>query len=110
MPYLAHRLAGLARFDALCAQLEPWAGSRERAAKRAYVDQVRGFLTANAAYAEAWWFPVAMRLFDYDAADARIIVDAQLLDEPVPELRKWRLDPGAEVRAILTAPVREEDG
>ena len=110
-PYLARRRADLARFDALCAELEPIAGARQKSEKRAFVDRVRAFLAAGGpAYAESWWFAVAMKLFDAGAEDARLMVDAALLDEPLPSLRKWRQNPDAEVRAMLNAPVREEDG
>jgi len=110
-PYLARRRAALARFDALCAELEPVAGARKKSEKRAFVDRTRSFLAAGGpAYAETWWFAVSMKLFDAGPDDARLLVDAALLDEPLPSVRKWRADPDAEVRAILNAPVREEDG
>ena len=109
-PYLARRRDGLARFQALRAEIEPWAGDRDRARKRDYVERVRAFLAAAAPYPESWWFAVAMRLFDGDADDARLIVDAAVLDEAPPTLRAWRRDAEAEIRAILTAPVFDDDG
>src|SRR6185436_6661273 len=102
-PYLAQRAAGLARFEALFAELEPVAGARRKSDKRAFVERVRGFLGAGEAYPESWWFPVAMKLFDAGAGDARLMVDAALLDEPLPSLRKWRQSPDAEIRAMLNA-------
>lgn len=109
-PYLARRREGLARFDALYAELEPAAGARRKSDKRAFVDRVRAFLAARATYPETWWFNISMKLFDAGPDDARLLVDAALLDEPLPSLRSWRRDPEAEIRAILNAPVREEDG
>jgi hypothetical protein len=107
-PFLAGRRAALARFDALCAELEPAAGARKKSDKRAFVDRVRTFLAAGA-YPESWWFAVAMKLFDAGPDDARLLVDGALLDEPLPSLRAWRKAPEAEVRAILSASVREDD-
>jgi hypothetical protein len=109
-PYLAQRLAALRRFDELFGELEPVAGTRLKSDKRAFVDRTRAFLTAGPSYTESWWFNVAMKLFDAGADDARLVVEAALLEEPVPSLRAWRRDPEAEVRSILDAPVREEDG
>ena len=100
-----------AEYDALCAELEPALGARKKSEKRAFVDRVRSFCAAGgSAYAETWWFAVAMKLFDAGAEEARLMVDAALLDEPLPSLRKWRQAPDAEIRAMLNAPVREEDG
>jgi hypothetical protein len=107
-PYLAQRHSALVRFEALAAELEAHAGARKKSEKRAFVDRVRDFL--GEAYPESWWFSSAMKLFDAGADEARLMVEATLLDEPVPSLRAWRKDPDAEVRAILTAVVREEDG
>jgi hypothetical protein len=110
VPYLARRRAALERYDALRDVLEPWAGTRARADKRAYVDRVRGYLATSDAFRDELWFMVAMRLYDAGVDDARIVVDANVLDEPALSLRAWRRDPDAEIRAILTAPVREDDG
>jgi len=110
IPYLARRRAALERYDALRAVVEPWTGTRARADKRAYVDRVRGYLATAEAFREELWFIVAMRLYDAGVDDARVVVDASVLDEPVLSLRAWRKDPDAEIRAILTAPVREDDG
>ena len=109
-PYLLQRRAGLSRFDALVERLEPIAGARRKSDKRAFVERVHAILDADDAYPEDWWFSVAMKLFDAGSDDARLIVDAALLGEPLPSLRAWHRDPAAEVRAILSAPVREEDG
>jgi hypothetical protein len=109
-PYLARRRAALARFDAARAVFEPWAGARDKADKRAYVERVRAFLATSADFAEDWWFTCAMRLFDAGEDDARMVVDAAVLGEPLPALRTWRKDADAEIRAILTAPVFEDDG
>lgn len=109
-PYLVRRRSGLVRFDTLAAELEPVAGERRKRDKRAFVDRVRALLAATDVYPETWWFTVAMKLFDAGADDARLLVDAALLDEPLPSLRAWRQDPEAELRAILSAPVREDDG
>ncbi len=110
VPYLALRRSGLARFDTLSAELEPIAGERKKRDKRAFVDRVRELLAATDVYPETWWFTVAMKLFDAGPDDARLMVDAALLDEPLPSLRAWRKDPEAELRTILNAPVREDDG
>ncbi|MEJ7602834.1 MAG: RNA ligase [Kofleriaceae bacterium] len=110
VPYLARRKAAHARYDALHAVIEPWLGARDKAEKRAYVERVRSYLAGADAFREDWWFTVAMRLFDANIEDARLVVDATVLDESAPSLRIWRKDPAAEIRAILTAPVREEDG
>jgi hypothetical protein len=109
-PYLAQRLAALRRLDELFGELEPVAGARLKSDKRAFVDRTRAFLAAGPSYTESWWFNVAMKLFDGGADDARLVVEAALLEEPVPSLRAWRRDPETEVRSILDAPVREEDG
>jgi hypothetical protein len=109
-PYVAQRRDGLARFDALCAHIEPWAGARNKSEKRDFVERVRGHLAAGDTYRETWWFTVAMKLFDAGPDEARLLVDASLLEEPLPSLRAWRKDPEAELRSILNAPVREEDG
>lgn len=110
VPYLARRAAALERFRAFVAMIEPWAGARARAEKRAYVDRVRAYQASSEAFGDELWFRVAMRLYDADAEDAQLVVDASVLDEAATSLRAWRKDPDAEIRAILTAPVREDDG
>ncbi|MCE9580524.1 MAG: hypothetical protein K8W52_45815 [Deltaproteobacteria bacterium] len=109
-PYLVRRRAATARFEAFAAQLGPWAGARDKREKRAYVDRVRAMLASTDAFGDEWWFTVAMRYFDADADDARLVVDAAVLGEAPTTLRAWRKDVDAEIRAILTAPVRDEDG
>lgn len=109
-PYLVRRRAATARFRAFIDALAPWIGARDKRDKRAYVDRVRALLAASDAFPDEWWFTVAMRFFDADADDARLVVDANVLGEAPTSLRMWRKDADAEIRAILTAPVREEDG
>ena len=52
----------------------------------------------------------AMKLFDADVGDAQLIVDAAALDQSASTLLVWKRDPDGEIRATLTAPVREDDG
>jgi hypothetical protein len=110
VPYLARRRAALVKYDALCALLEPWTGTRAKTDKRAYVERVRAFLTTYSELPSDLAFSIAMRLFDTSIEDARVLIDAHVLDEAAVSLRTWRKDPDAEIRAILTAPVREDDG
>ena len=53
-----------------------------------------------------------MKLFDADPerGDAQLIVDAAALDQSASTLLAWQRNPDAEIRATLTAPVREDDG
>jgi hypothetical protein len=108
-PYLARRRAMLENFEAFCEAVAPWLGARLKTDKRAYVDRVRALMARDARFAEGHWFTVAMKRFDADADEARLTLDAVLLDEHAPTLRAWRKDPDAEVRAVLSAPVREDD-
>ena len=109
-PYLARRRDVAARYASFRVTVGKWAGSRNRAVKRGYVEQVRELCAAGVPYVEDFWFTVATKLFDGDDDGAQLAVDAAGLGEPVPTLRAWRRDPDGEIRATFNAPVREEDG
>jgi hypothetical protein len=110
VPYLAQRRAMMERFASFCAAVTPWMGARTREEKRGYVERVRGLLAAGEPYAESFWFTVATKLFDGNEDEARLTADAAVLGEHAPTLRGWRKDPEGEIRAILSAPVHEDDG
>lgn len=82
---------------------------RERGDKRAFVEQVRALMAERPEFSERHWFTVATKLFDVDADEARLTLDAAVLDEHAPTLRVWRKNVDAQVREILSAPVREDD-
>lgn len=107
-PYLARRREAFARFDEFRQVLAPWMGARDRNDKRMYVERVRAFMAANQAFAEKYWFTIATKLFDGAEDEARLVLDAAVLDESPATLRLWRKDADAEIRAILTAPVRDD--
>jgi hypothetical protein len=111
-PYLERRRAMLALFAALREVVAPWLGARQKSEKRAYVDRIRALMASDARFGEQLWFTAAMKLFDADLerGDAQLIVDAAALDQSASTLLGWKRDPEAEIRATLTAPVREDDG
>jgi hypothetical protein len=109
-PYLARRRDAHARLDAFREVVSPWLGSRDKSEKRGYVERVRALTASDPRFAEPWWFTVAIKLFDASLDEALLVVDAAVLDEHPPTLRAWRKDADAEIRAALTAPVREDDG
>lgn len=108
LPYIARRREAFERFDSFRAVITPWMGARDRNDKRAYIEQVRAFMAAEQTFADRHWFTVATKLFDAPEDEARLVVDAAVLDEAPTTLRLWRKDADAEIRAILTAPVRDD--
>lgn len=111
-PYLERRRAMLALFSALREVVTPWLGTRQKSEKRAYVERIRALMASDPRFGEQVWFTTAMKLFDADLerGDAQLIVDAAALGESASTLLAWQRNPDAEIRATLTAPVREDDG
>lgn len=111
-PYLDRRRAMLTLFGALREIVTPWLGSRQKTEKRAYVERIRALMASDARFEEPFWFTAAMKLFDVeiDTGEAQLVVDAASIGEHASTLLAWRRDPDAEIRATLTAPVREDDG
>lgn len=108
-PYITRRREAFARFDAFREIVAPWMGVRDRGDKRTFVERVRTFMAADQVFADRHWFTVAMKLFDAaDDGEALLVLDAAVLGEAPTTLRLWRNDADAEIRAILTAPVRDD--
>ncbi len=107
-PYLDRRREALSRFEVIREITAPWTG--EKSLKKSYVERVRGLMQADPRFAEPWWFTVAVKLFDGAPSEAALVVDAAVLGEHPPTLRAWRANEDEELRAVLTAPVREDDG
>ncbi len=107
-PYLDRRREALARFEEIRAITAPWLG--DKSLKKSYVERVRALMQSDPRFAEPWWFTVAVKLFDGAPEEAALVVDAAVLGEHPPTLRAWRANADEELRAVLTAPVREDDG
>ncbi len=108
--WLARREDAHRRLEEFREVIAPWLGTRDKSEKRGYVERVKALLATDGRFAEPWWFTVAVRVFDANEAEAALVVDAAVLDENPHTLRSWRNDAEGELRAMLTAPVREDDG
>ncbi len=109
-PWLARRAEMLTRFADFEAALRPHLGHRAKEEKKRYIERLRALTSPDGSHPGARWFTAGTRLFDVDRDDALLVMDADLMDEAPPTLRGLRARADDEVRAMLSTPVRDDDG
>ncbi len=102
-PLLAEKRALLARLDALKAELEPWLQQRDPRAKAAYIARLRELCASDPRFGHSMWFYAGVEWFARPA-QARMVIDAHVFNEPLARIQAWALDPDRYARALIDAP------
>jgi hypothetical protein len=103
-PYFAKRRVAEASFARLRAALEGALGLK----KRDFVERANAVRAADPELAEPFWFSAAIKLYEGREPDARLLVAASLVGEPVPTLRAWQRDRESALRAVFAAQASDE--